>query len=335
MLKDIKNAPNNRTILLITDRIQHYKRQLNKYKITNYRMEIVNWNEILTFFVTSDDVINDTKPNSLELIIFDISTTITIQDTKLNKLITTTIGEIKKIFSHKRIFFIFSSESMRKTFLYKKICKQDDHIRFQPFSIIDVIDLISITKKKERLYQLKLHDHCMHTYSSIEDKINDAVTFLRIGIKNNEATLILLDKDIDLSMFKSHLALYNIDVDKLQNNGLLKIEYSEDWYLSFQKNHTTNQTKVMIDNENINNKFFNLIDQVTKNEGKKGLRVFGMTDCFFENGLVDEIVDYDCRILHKYNKSMLSICVYSDKYIKKLSENQIRRLVLTHNKVWI
>lgn len=334
MLKDIKNNPNNKTILLITDCIQYYKRQLNKYNITNYRMEIINWNDIFTFFATSNYVINDTKPNNLELIILDISTTITIHDTKFNKLITTTIGEIKKIFSDKRIFFILSSKSMRETFLSKMICIQDDNIRFKPFSIIDVIDLIAITNQKERLERLQLKDHCMHTYSSIEDKIKDAIKFLRIGIKNNEATLILLDTDIDLSVFKSHLALYNIDVDNLQNDGLLKIEYSKDWYLSFnQKNNTMNQNKVTIDNESINRKFFNLVDQVTKNEGKKGLRVFGMTDYFFENDLVDEIVDYDCRIPRKYNKPILSICVYSDKYIKQLSENQIRKLMLTHKKV--
>ena len=61
-----------------------------------------------------------------------------------------------------------------------------------------------------------------------------------------------------------------MDVDNLQNDGLLKIEYSKDWYLSFnQKNNTMNQNKVTIDNESINRKFFNLVDQVTKNEGKK------------------------------------------------------------------
>ena len=60
-----------------------------------------------------------------------------------------------------------------------------------------------------------------------------------------------------------------------------------------------------------------------------------MTDYFFENDLVDEIVDYDCRIPRKYNKPILSICVYSDKYIKQLSENQMRRLVLSHSDVSI
>ncbi|HET8792149.1 MAG TPA: MEDS domain-containing protein [Nitrososphaeraceae archaeon] len=334
MLKDIKNDPNNKAILLITNRNQHYKHQLNKYNITNYRVEIVNWNTIFTFLATSNYVTNTNMHNNLELIILDISTTITMQDTKFNKLISTIIGEIKKLFSDIRIFFILSSKTMRETFLSKMTSIQDDDIRFQPFSIIDVIDLISITNQKERLERLQLTDHCMHTYSTSEDKINDAIKFLRIGIKNNEATLILLDNDIDLSVFKSHLALDNIDVDNLQNNGSLKIEYSKDWYLSFnQKNNTMNQNKITINNESINRKFFGLLNQVTKYDRKKGLRVFGMTDYFFENDLVDELVDYDCRLPRKYNKPMLSICVYSDKHIKKLSENQIKRLVLTHKKV--
>ena len=41
-----------------------------------------------------------------------------------------------------------------------------------------------------------------------------------------------------------------------------------------------------------------------------------MMDCFFEYGLVDEIVDYDCMMPPRFNKPMLSICVYSNRYIK-------------------
>src|ERR1044072_3679948 len=110
IIKEIKNDQNNKTILLITNCIQYYKRQLNKYNITNYRIEIFNWDNIFTFFASSNDVTNDIIPNNYELIILDIPTTITTQDTKFNQLITTTIGEFKKIFSDKRIFFILSSK---------------------------------------------------------------------------------------------------------------------------------------------------------------------------------------------------------------------------------
>lgn len=122
----------------------------------------------------------------------------------------------------KRIFFILPSEYMIETFLFKGICKQED-IHIQPFSVFDIIDLISITKKKERLDRLKLKDHCMNTYSSTDDKIKDAIKFLKIGIKNNETTLLLLSRDIDLSNFKSQiiLTLYGMIKDEL---GLLSIK---------------------------------------------------------------------------------------------------------------
>ena|ERR1044072_4717078 len=96
-----------KSILLITNHNQHYKHQLNKYNITNYRVEIVNWNTIFTFLATCNYVTNIYKYNNLELIILDISTTITIQDTKFNKLISTIIGEIKKLFSNIRYFLYY------------------------------------------------------------------------------------------------------------------------------------------------------------------------------------------------------------------------------------
>jgi hypothetical protein len=143
----------------------------------------------------------------------------------------------------------------------------------------------------------------MHTYSSNDTKIKNGIKFLEIGIRNNESTLILLDNDIDLSDFESQIALYNIDVSKLQKEGLLKIVYSEDWYLTFnQKNNTKNNNIATIDSEQIYKKFYNLADQVTKIEGKNGLRIFGMMDYFFEYGLVDEIIDYDCMMPPNFNK---------------------------------
>ena len=90
---------------------------------------------------------------------------------------------------------------MIERFLSMGISTNED-IRIQPFSVFDVIDLISITKKKKRLDRLQLKDHCMHTYSSTEDSIKDAITFLKIGIENNETTLLLLSRDIDLSIFQ-------------------------------------------------------------------------------------------------------------------------------------
>jgi hypothetical protein len=324
------NNNNKKTILLVTDNIKHYQQQFNNYNINNYKITFVNWNEVSTFITNFDD----TKCKNLELIILDISPAAT-ENATINKVSITTIGEIKKVFSDKKIFFILLSESMTETLLSIGICTKED-IRIQPFSVFDVIDLISTTRKKERLDRLKLHDHCMHTYSSTDDSIKDAINFLKIGIKNNETTLLLLDKNIDLFDIKSQMALYHddIEINKLQNDGLLKIAYTEEFYLSFsQKDNKINT--ITLDNDKVHRNFFNLADQVIKKEGIKGLRVFAMLDCFFEYGLVDELVDYERETPFKFSKPILGICAYNEKYIKQLTDNQIRRLVLSHNTVWI
>jgi uncharacterized membrane protein len=348
MLEDIRNNNkisnnyNDKTLLIVTDNIQQYQQQFSNYNINNYKITLINWNDILTFITNFED----NKHKNLELVILDIDKVGVEESEKIDQTpptataITTTIiiiiEEIKKTFSDKRIFFILPSESMIERLLTNVTCKRED-IKIQPFSVFDIIDLISTVKKKDKLERLQLKDHCMQTYSSTEDKIKDAIKFLKIGIKNNETTLILLDKDIDLSDFKSQMAAYsNIDIIKLQKDGLLKIGYSQDWYLSLdQKNHTNSMNTIRVDNEKIYKKFFNLAEQVTKKEGNKGLRIFGMLDCFFEHGLIDEVVEYDCKQPPRFNRPVLSICAYSNKYLDQLSENQIRRLVLSHRKVSI
>lgn len=332
----ISNNYNDKTLLIVTDNIQHYQQQFSNYNINNYKITLINWNDILTFIIN----FKDNKHKHLELVILDIDTVVIEDSEKIDQTpsaaTTTIIEEIKKTLSDKRIFFILPSESMIDRLLSNGTCKRED-IKIQPFSVFDIIDLISTVKKKDKLERLQLKDHCMQTYSSTEDKIKDAIKFLKIGIKNNETTLILLDNGIDLSDFKSQMAAFSdIDISKLQKDGLLKIGYSQDWYLSLdQKNHTKSMNTITLDNEKIYKKFFNLAEQVTKKEDKKGLRIFGMLDCFFEHGLVDEVVEYDCIQSPRFNTPVLSICAYSNKYLNQLSENQIRRLVLSHRKVSI
>jgi hypothetical protein len=50
-----------------------------------------------------------------------------------------------------------------------------------------------------------------------------------------------------------------------------------------------------------------------------------MMDCFFDYGLVDELVDYECIEASKLNKPFLAYCAYNDKHIAQLSEAQIRK----------
>jgi len=317
--------PNNKKkiILLVTDNIQHYQKQFNNYDITDYKITFINWSNILNFITNFDDV----KRRNVEIIVLNISVT---EYEKIN-ILPITIKEIRKIFFYQKIFFILPSKSMIEKVVSMEICTKED-IRIQPISVFDILDLIGTTKKKKRLDRLQLKDHGMSLYSSSDDKVNDAIRFLKIGIKNNETTLLLLSIDIEPSYLQSKMELHGLDMSKLQNDGLLNISYSEDWYLSFQKNIKKNI--VTIDNEKVYLKWNNLIKQ-SLNNGRKGLRVFSMMDCFFEYGLFDELIDYGCIGPPKFNKPFLGFCAYEEKHILQLSEDQIRKLVLTHSTIWI
>jgi hypothetical protein len=196
MLEDIRknNDNNNKSILLVTDNIRGYQQQFNNYNINNYKIIFVNWNDVLTFFTNRD---SDTKRKNLELIVLDISIAVE-EDEMINQIsaITITTVEELKIFYDKRIFFYFTISIYEREIIILGISKQED-IRIQPFSVFDLIDLISTTKKKEMLDRIQLHDHSMNAYSSTDDKIKDAIKFLKKGIENNETTtLLLIDKDL-------------------------------------------------------------------------------------------------------------------------------------------
>lgn len=98
---EISNNNNKKTILLITDNIQHYQQHFNNHNINNYKITLVNWNDVLAFLITNFD--DDTnKRKNLEVIILDISTTVAAEYEKINQIstttTTTTVGELKNIF---------------------------------------------------------------------------------------------------------------------------------------------------------------------------------------------------------------------------------------------
>ena len=66
-----------------------------------------------------------------------------------------------------------------------------------------------------------------------------------------------------------------IDINKIQNNGLLKIAYTEEFYLSFnQKDNKINT--VTVDNDKVHKNFFNLADKLGR---RKKLRDYEYLLC--------------------------------------------------------
>ena len=67
------------------------------------------------------------------------------------------------------------------------------------------------------------------------------------------------------------MALHGLDMSKLQNNGLLIMDLSEDWYLSFD--HKDNKKIATIDNEKVIENWNNLLKQ-SINNGERDYECF-------------------------------------------------------------
>ena len=67
------------------------------------------------------------------------------------------------------------------------------------------------------------------------------------------------------------MALHGLDMNKLQENGLLIMDLSEDWYLSFD--HKDNKKIATIDNEKVIENWNNLLKQ-SINNGERDYECF-------------------------------------------------------------
>ena len=322
---------NKKTIILVKEKdenLNEHEHKFHEFNSNKFNLVIVNYNEILNYLLSNS--IDEINIKNIEMIILIIP----IHYHVINNL-STIVKDIRKSLlpNQQQIFFVLPSEYILQIFLSMKLCNLED-IRIQPFSVFDILDLIAVNKRKERITQAKLQNHMISSYPSLQHEIKDLIEFLKKGIEKNETTLLLLNKDTyQQNYLKSLLKSHDLDMDKLSDDGLLITFLNEDWYLSFDGKD--NKRKIVtVNKEKILLKWNNLIDKVINN-GKRGLRAFCTTDCFFEYSLVEELIDYECLIHPKLHTSILPLCAYRDEDLIKLSDDQIKKLVLIHHNVWL
>ena len=74
-------------------------------------------------------------------------------------------------------------------------------------------------------------DHVLASYQSSTDEIQDAVNFLKNGIKNNECVMIVARRDFGLDEIAEAFTTNEIDVGKLMFNNCLLLVDNKEWYL--------------------------------------------------------------------------------------------------------
>ena len=189
----------------------------------------------------------------------------------------------------------------------------------KPFKFSQLLAVISPNKGK--FDKLKLTDHVMASYNSLRDELMDAIDFFKKGIQSDELNLFLIRNDMDIKktilMLKSK-GLPNIDA--LLNEQSMILLKNKDWYIPDGK----------VDLPRIMNQWQHLVNQSIE-LNKKGLRAFCMMDCFFEQSLSKELVNYECSLPSQFQIPFIPICAYQQVDLDCLEEKDKKKLVECHN----
>jgi DNA-binding response OmpR family regulator len=197
-----------------------------------------------------------------------------------------------------------------------------ENILLKPFRLFQL--LTTVKHAISRINNIGLKDHVLASYQSSTDEIQDAVQFLKTGIKYNECVMIVARRDSGLDEISEAFTVNGIDAGKLLSNNSLLLVDNKEWYIPDDK----------VDKHRIIDQWNDLVNR-SLIRGKKGLRAFCMMDTFFEHNFVEELVDYENELPRSFDIPFLAICAYKQSDIDKFSNSQRARMVECHSPVWI
>jgi len=172
--------------------------------------------------------------------------------------------------------------------------------------------------------QMKPRDHVIMFHSSSEDKHRVLFTYLKAGLDQGETAAYVASEETP-DEIRQAMRRFGIDVDDLERRGALRVIDWRDWYIvggKFSIAETLDRWKRMCD------------EAVAK--GFKGLRVIGETACFFREGMVRELVEYEQALHRVLELSMAALCAYDSRVVANERDGEMYLdLIKLHSNVII
>ena len=145
---------------------------------------------------------------------------------------------------------------------------------------------------------MKPKDHLILLYTNPEDKHFVLFTYLKTGLERGEAAAYVASQET-IQQIRKAMMEYGIDVKRYESRGALRVIDYKDWYIiggGFDPSRTLDYWKKLIDD--------------SKKNGFSGLRITGEMSCFFDNGIVEDLMDYENSLHKKLAIPMMAICAY-------------------------
>ena len=207
-----------------------------------------------------------------------------------------------------------------------------------------ITSLIDVNPNSSSL--MKSSSHILAIYPNSQEKLNAAFRFLKDGLLNNEAILLITDEITkEEAIARMEKEFSEFAVLNLLEKGVIIILSTAQWYFindSFDGNRTQIRWKKAVEES-----LLLLSNFLTENSSKKeeraiGLRAFGDTKSFFNKdkslhsdkkntfSFVDKLVEYECSLEKRFPFPLNVICAYEEEDIVQLKDQQLKSLIEHH-----
>lgn len=172
--------------------------------------------------------------------------------------------------------------------------------------------------------QMKPREHVIMFHTNSEDKRQVLFTYLKAGLDQGEAAAYVASEETP-DEIRQAMGRFGMDVDELEGRGVLRVIDWRDWYIvggEFSIAETLEHWKRLQD------------EAIAK--GFKGLRVTGEMACFFREGMVKELVEYEQALHRVLELSMAAICTYDSRVVPNERQGELfLNLIKSHSNVII
>jgi hypothetical protein len=173
----------------------------------------------------------------------------------------------------------------------------------------------------EYVKKMSLKEHGILLYTDARDKEEVLFTYLKAGLQRGEAAAYIACQESP-EQIRQDMQEFGIDVKQYEEEGALRIIDYRDWYIVNGKFDISKALDL-----------WRKITHESELKGFKGLRVTGETACFFQNNMVNELLDYEHALHSPLDIPMTAICAYDSKRLTTREEwlNVLIELLNTHS----
>ncbi len=169
----------------------------------------------------------------------------------------------------------------------------------------------------QRLESVNIGNHIIGIYESKEAKLNEAFSFLKKGLDNNEAVM-LITEDMTKEQVRQRMQKeWDIDVNSFEAAGGIILATTQDWY--FPANTRPYKARITA--------LWTALTELATIKGKKGVRVVGDVGSFFKHGYESELAHYESELTPQFEIPLTALCQYEAQDIYgKLSAHMSDRI---------